>query len=39
MLELDEAMNRSAFQAELVEALNLERQRMLDAIAPETGRK
>ena len=37
MLELDEAMNRSEFRAELVEALNLERQRMLDAIAPSTG--
>ena len=37
MLELDEAMNRTAFRAELVEALNLERQRMLDATAPSTG--
>lgn len=37
MLELDEAMNRTEFRAELVGVLNMERQRMLDAIAPSTG--
>ena len=37
LLELDEAMNRDEFRAELVEALNEERQRMLDAIAPGMG--
>ncbi len=37
LLELDESMNRSEFRADLVEELNLKRQRMLDAIAPSTG--
>ena len=39
LLELDESMNRDEFRAELVEALNLERQRMVDTVVPETGRK
>lgn len=37
LLELDESMNRSEFRAELIQALNLERQRMLEAIAPRNG--
>ena len=37
LLELDEAMNRSEFRAELVEVLNQERQRMLDMINPSIG--
>ena len=37
LLELDEAMNRSEFRAELVEGLNQERQRMLDMINPSIG--
>lgn len=37
LLELDESMNRSEFRVELIEALNLERRRMLDAIAPSVG--
>ena len=39
LLQLDEAMNRSEFRAELVGALNQERQRMLGAIDPGHGQK
>ena len=39
LLQLDEAMNREEFRADLVDALNVERQRMLDAIGLSLGQK
>ena len=39
LLELDEALNRGEFRSELVESLNEERQKMLDAITPGMDRK
>ena len=39
LLQLDEALNRSEFRTELVDALNQERQRMLDLIEPDPGQE
>ena len=39
LLQLDESMNRDEFRTELVDALNAERQRVLDAISPSIGHK